>query len=287
MGFLTKALSTGAKIIKAVTPTKAKLTNVKDTLISAVTGKGVTANTGSKTVDKVLSSAASNPFTTALAATAIVAPVKTIAAVKSTSAALPTKAKVAAVIAAPVIASAVIQNPKIISSVAKTPAALSSFGANIGNLSANPSLENLEKTIKDNPIISGAVIGAGALIVGKGVTGIGASVANTIATSKNTAAAKAAAQGISIPMSDLQAGDNLIPQSANNALVPAVYGSSVGAATVPYTPQTQVLGRPAGASALSRRRRLAQNKRPSQSQSLRVNIYNQTKSLYRSHTMYN
>lgn len=62
---------------------KERVTNVVKTVVSAVTLKGVKSNTGNAVVDKVLSSAASNPYVTAGIATAVVKAPAIISAVKS------------------------------------------------------------------------------------------------------------------------------------------------------------------------------------------------------------
>lgn len=162
-----------------------RLTNVKDTLISAVTGKGVQSNTGIKAVDKVLSAAASNPFTTAAVVAVGVNPSGALAAGKAAFSALPAGGKVAAVVAAPVVVGAVASNPKIVNEVAKAPSALANFGSNTANFAANPSIDSAKKIIQQNPIISGALV-AGAAVAAGGAVATGVNYLNTQAIKQNT-----------------------------------------------------------------------------------------------------
>lgn len=176
---------------------KERIKNVGQTIISAISGKGVQSNTGNKTADTVLSAAASNPFTTAAVVAVAAAPTAALGTVKAGFSALPTGGKVAAVVAAPVVTSAVIANPNIAKSAAQAPAKLSQFGSNIGTLSKNPTLENATQVFKDNPILtSAAVVGTG-VIVGKGASSLIATAANTSAIRKNTEVMTSGNVGIS------------------------------------------------------------------------------------------
>lgn len=161
-----------------------RLKNVKDTLVAAVTGKGVQANTPSKAVNTVLSAAASNPFTTA----AVVTPVNTAKAAVAGFNALPAAGKVASAIAAPVVIGAVVSNPSSIGKAAQAPAALSNFGSNVGGFINNPSTEAAKGIFKENPVIS-SIVGIGtAAVIGAAATGAITSAANTVAVKANTKA---------------------------------------------------------------------------------------------------
>jgi len=170
-----------------------RLGNVKNTLIAAVTGKGVKSNTGINAVDKVLSTAASNPFTTAAAVSVAVNPVGAINAAKSVFTALPTSAKAVSILATPVVVGAVVQNPQIAVEAAKTPSKLANFGSNASALLANPSVDNLKTLVKENPLISTGAALAGTAAVGGGL-GLAANTAatylNSRATNKNTQTAE-------------------------------------------------------------------------------------------------
>jgi hypothetical protein len=161
---------------------KERLANVKNTLVAAVTGKGVQSNTGNATVDKVLSAAASNPLTTA----ALITPVNTLSAAKAGFSARSSGAKVAVVAASPVVLGAAIANPKIVSKAAQTPANLAQFGSNIGEFSANPTWAGAKQIAQDNPVITGATVLGGGLVIGKGAAGILSTAANTAAVRANT-----------------------------------------------------------------------------------------------------
>jgi len=252
-----------------------RLKNVGATLVAAVTGKGVQANTSNTTVNKVLSTAASNPFTTAAVVAVAAAPKVAASAVTQTFKSLSPTAKVATIVATPVVASAIITNPKIVSKVSETPKALSNFGANVGEFSKNPSADTALTIAKENPVITGALAAGAVLVTGKAITGAVTSVANTIAVKENTAttaavlATEKAIENVNIK--ELPAETN-IPPSILKA------PSADSAALVPITPQTQVLGKPA--TSLTQNSRVKHKKIAPQSQSLRVNIYNQSKTLY-------
>ena len=164
-----------------------RLTNVKDTLIAAVTGKGVQSNTGIKVVDTALSAAASNPFTTALPVGLIKNPAYLTNAAAAAFKALPTAGKAAVIIGSPIVISAAVANPKIISSAATAPKQLTTFGSNLGALSKDPSLSGLLQVAKQNPLISSAIVGSGLLVAG-GSAGTISTLLNTSAVKKNTAA---------------------------------------------------------------------------------------------------
>jgi hypothetical protein len=250
--------STVQKVVTAITPTKAKLQNVIAVEKAAITGKGVTANTGSPAVNKVLSAAASNPFTTA----AVVTPVNTIGAVKAGFSALSTGAKVATVGGGLVVGvPAVISNPKIIGSVASSPSSIASFSSNVGAFSADPTVENAKSIFTDNPLISTAAIGTAAFIVGKSATGAITSIANTLAVKENTKVAAAAGKSITA---------NLPTDLKNGSVLPT---ATTGSEAIPITPSTQIVGKSASRSVSNYSKRgIKRDLR--QIQSTRINIIN-------------
>lgn len=184
-----------------------RLANVGNTLVAAVTGKGVQSNTGIKVVDQVLSTAASNPFSTAAIAATVVNPAGAVNAVKSVFTALPTSAKVISIVATPVVVGAVVENPKIAVEAAKTPSKLANFGSNASALLANPSVDNLKTLVKENPVIAAGTALAGAAVVGGGL-GLAANTAatyfNTQSTNKNTQPAEITVPKGSDPMEYMQ-----------------------------------------------------------------------------------
>jgi len=228
---------------------KERLSNVGETLKAAVTGKGVVANTPSNVANKVLGYAASNPFLTAAPIAVARNPAATLGAIKNTFNALPAAGKIGVVAGAPVVVGAVVSNPGLISKAANAPRELSEFGGDVGNLIANPSLENAKETFQNSPIIS-SVIGAGTAIA------IGAAATGTIATIANTRAVKA---------------NTAIAANPSNAFVPT--GQNQVAPTVPLTPATTVIGREVSSRVPGKR---ASKKRSGTgNQTVRVQILNQ------------
>jgi hypothetical protein len=253
-------------VVTALIPTKDKITNTLQTVKAAVTGQGVQANTPNPTVNKVLSTAASNPFTTAAVVTVGVAPKIAATIVTSGIKALPTSGKIALAVATPVVIGATIKDPNIVSKAAELPKNLSSFGSNIGTFSANPSIDNALQIAKDNPIISGGVIAATGIIAGKGVTGI----LNTIAVKENTAATNKILEN----MNTTQPISNILPSNNNN--LPAILPTSTtGTQNKPITPETQIIPKSASSTSIKKYRK--ETKKIPQTQSLRVNIYNQSR----------
>jgi len=241
---------------------KERLSNVGKTLYAAVTGQGVQSNTGIKTVDKALSAAASNPFTTAAVVTVAAAPLKTLSLAKSAFNALPATGKVAVVAAAPIVTSAVVSNPKIVTSAAKAPKELSRFGSDVGGLIKEPSVKKAKELLQESPLIVTALGVAGVAAVGPGIV-------SAIGTAKQAKATERVAESISnLPAA---VGHNS-PQETG--LSP--YASPAAASQVPLTPATQVMGREVSTTN-GAQRRISRRKPPSkpQTQSVRLNILNQ------------
>jgi len=246
---------------------KERLLNVGATLKAAYTGKGVTAKTGSKTLDVVLSAAASNPIATTLALATVVSPLKVLGHVKAGFSLLPAGGKVAAVIGAPVVAGAVISNPSLIGKAVKAPSELAELGADVGSFIKEPSLKKAKDVVLGSPVISGVIAG-GALLVG------GGALARTISGIAQTEA-----------LQDIAASSQQLTVSGLPAVTtPAVTTSSITplASEVPVSPETQILPRPAGTPTSSSRRAGRRRSEQRVSQSVRVNVFNSNKaSLYR------
>ena len=182
---------------------KERLANASNTLLSAVGIKkgGVQSNTGVKVLDNALSATASRPFSTAGVVAGVINPTGAIASVKAVGGVVASEfsklslgAKAVAVVSTPVVASAVVSSPKLRSSIAAAPSSLSNFGANIGGLVENPSIENLTKIAKDNPVLTGLAGATGLVAIGAA----GRGVAGIIATSQNTKALKESTQGSAV-----------------------------------------------------------------------------------------
>lgn len=254
---------------------KERLANVGNTLLAAVGIKkgGVQSNTGLKPVDTVLSAAASYPFVTAgvVAGGMLVTGTKAPAAFTnvaqpvagkaiSSFSALSGKQKAVAVVSSLVVPPALVTSPKLRSAVASAPSGLVNFGANVGSLVEDPSISNLSKIAKENPVIAaGAVatglIGAGAAV--RGVASIAATAINTGAIRENTGVAAAAGQSV------LGAEKGIISSpsvAGNTALAAPVANSEV---------KTPII--PAGRSvSTTRKRRKTKQKTPSMTQNVKV-----------------
>jgi len=209
-----------------------RLANVRDTLVYAVTGKGVVANTPSATTNKVLSTAASNPFVTALGGAVAVAPKAAITAAGAGFNALPTSGKVATVLATPVIIGAVASNPAIVKDVASAPRELSEFGADASSFLANPSKESFGNLIENSPIISSGLAIAG-------VAAVSPAIVSAVSQARQSEAIRDLAESLPASISSLPA-----TPASGNFLPPAV----------PITPATTVIGR-AASTGVARRKK--------------------------------
>ncbi len=262
------------KAVSAIIPTKAKVTNVVDVYKSVLTGKGATANIPG-TTGKIVSSAASNPFTTALAVT----PLNTLSAAKAGFTALSTGQKVLAVSSVPVVASVAISNPKVISSAGKVPSSVANFAGNVAQFSSNPSWDSAKEIISENPIVSGAVAFGAATIVGGGILGAVNTAINTSAIRSNTKATEKAIA--SLTDSTLPAVSNSI-LTASEGLPKALSGTSA-ASGIPITPSTQIIGKSAGVARKNQRKKNSLTTSALR-QVMRVTINNQGKHLYTNRT---
>jgi len=167
-----------------------RLKNVGETLAAAVTLKGVTADTGNKALDKVISTAASNPYATAAVITAAASPIGAAVA-KSVgqsfaSSSLTTKA---AVITGGIVGGSFLTtSEKAQQDLTNLPSSLSNFGSNLGQFYDNPSLKSAADIVKENPLISAATAAGIIGTVGVGAAGLIASAANTAALRSKTSA---------------------------------------------------------------------------------------------------
>ena len=233
---------------------KERLKNVGNTLVAAVTGKGVQSNTGQKQVDAVLGYAASNPFVTAAVGAAAYNPSALASAAKSGYGALSPTAKLATVVAAPVVVGAVVSNPGLVSKAGKAPSDLARFGSDLGEFAEDPTLSGAKQILSNSPLISGGIALGGAALIGGGIAGTLATIANTSAIKKNT-------QSSTLPAS--------LPSGVTSS--PSVLtGGGVGS-PIPLTPETMVIGREVTSGSVARRVKA----RRAQRQSVSVRILNQ------------
>jgi len=172
-----------------------RLSNAGNTILSALTGKGVEATTSIKPLNTALSTVASNPYLSAAAVATVVNPAGAVAAIKEVAGAastafkaapLATKAKVT--VATGLIAPLIIAQPgKTAQTIAEAPGNIVNFESNLVSFYKNPSLSSAKDIFKENPVIAG-----GAAVAAVAATGIGlAGTANTVATFMNTQAMKA------------------------------------------------------------------------------------------------
>lgn len=283
MGLISSLKTAASKVVKVLAnPTgkeDAGVKNILPTVKAALTGQGVTANTGNKTADKVLSAAASNPYATAAVVATLAAPAAALGTAKAigSAATASTTGKIATVAAVPVAVGFVVSSPKkTTKAIATAPAALSNFGANVGEFVEQPSIEKAKDIVAENPIISAGLLAAGAVAAGKLATGAATSIANTLAVQKNTKVAEKLLE--TTATTPTYVSDVLAAES--NQLIPLSSNKSVSA--VPLTPETQVIGKAVTTKSVAKRKRTPLKRyNGGQRQSLRVNIFNQTKSLYR------
>lgn len=171
---------------------KERLLNVKDTIVSALTGK-VQSNTGNKALDSVLSTAASHPFIVAGGAASIANPAGAAAVVKSvagatskafTASSFTTKAAI--VVSTPFVYGAIASNPVGVAKAAATaPSKLASAGYDAGKLIQEPSIQKGYDYVKTHPGISVAGLTAGLIGIGFS-SGTIATILNTKAMNQNT-----------------------------------------------------------------------------------------------------
>jgi len=242
---------------------KERLANVGSTLKSAVTGQGVRANTSSPKVNAVLSAAATNPYTSALAIAVGANPSNALSAARAGFTALPTSGKVLTVAATPLVASALVSQPKAASIILSAPSAAARFGGNASDFIANPTLQGAKKVASESPLITGALALGTVATIGSGLSGTIATALNTQAVKKNT-----------------QASTNALPTSPPISTAIPVEAKAANT-MVPITPATQVIGREASVTSprarSTRKRALA---RKPVTNTVRVQIVNQNRNSY-------
>jgi len=100
-----------------------------------------------------------------------------------------TAGKVIAIASAPVVVGALSSSPKASTALVNAPSSLVNFGSNVGKVLENPTLSNVQQTIKENPLISGAVVTTGLIATGGAIKAV-TNVLQTQAVRENTQAIK-------------------------------------------------------------------------------------------------
>jgi len=241
-----------------------RVSNVGNTLLAAVTGKGVKSNTGSAGVDKILSYAASNPFTTALVGAGAINPSALGGTLKAGFNALPASGKAATIVAAPIVIGAVSSNPGLVAQAGTAPSQLSEFGKDIGAVTKNPTVQGFKDVFVNSPVLSTGTALLGIAAIGGGTAAAISTIANTRAIKENTRAINAPTAPVGVlptsPAMDLPTS----PQS----------GTIAAPQEQPLTPETQVLGKEVKSPTRSIAKRRSTPK-ASIANAVRVNIFNQ------------
>lgn len=108
------------------------------------------------------------------------------------------KGKVIAAVAAPVVISTLASSEKARTAVINAPSELAQFGADLGQLIQEPSIQKAKELVKESPIISSLVGAAAVAGVGLGTAGVVSTILNTQAIKENTKV-KAGAGNITNP----------------------------------------------------------------------------------------
>jgi len=217
-----------------------RLGNVANTLKSALTLKGVQANTGNKTADVVLGSLASNPYLTALPGAKIGGvTIATSVASKAVSAFQGAKFTTQALVVGGGIfgANALAKSPTLVEGVVNTPSNLANFGENIGEFVEEPSIGKAKEILLENPVIAGATAGAIAIASGASL----GTVASIIATKENTDAIRdSTAQLPFVPTQTTKSSAGAVAPVLTDELTPSKTDTS---ATVPAVASSEKTNR--------------------------------------------
>lgn len=155
--------------------------------------------------------------------------------------AIPTTAKGKAIAVASTIVgvSAVASNPiGTTEAIGKVPGALANVGTNIGEFSANPTLQGAIDIAKENPVL----VGAGALAIGSGIAGTVATILNTRATKENTQTIIAPSDNnIPVGSSTLENPISNIPASTQDLIQPETAVGNNDVSGSPLTTPTKTI----------------------------------------------
>lgn len=179
------------------------------------------------------------------------------------------------VVGAPVIAGTVAKDPTI---VTKVPGKVIEFEKDLYKASKEPSLSSFADVLKENKEVS-LFLGATALAAG-GATAVNAynTFSNTQAIKENTEATQKVIDNTLNPDDKKTKITDVLP--TNNIKVPeTVIPTATGTSLVPLTPETQVLGKSVRSSTIKKHK----HRKTTPTGNIRININNQTKSLYIPH----
>lgn len=165
-----------------------------------------------------------------------------------------TKGKIIAAVAAPIVAGAVVSQPtKTAETIIKAPSELAEFGAGVGNLVAQPSVESAKKLFEESPILTTLT---GAALVGGAVK----TILPAIATARQTAAINEQTEAI---------------REGTSKLLPTESG--IIGSTKPITPPTETIS--AGVKRKPSKKRLKAPQSPNISQRVNVIVSNKSSSI--------
>lgn len=189
------ALAHPIKVATAIVSPKTTVAEVSKTFEAQSTIKKVTQiATGTLAIATTIGGAAATGILGASAKAGTAAKV-----VKSTAAALipeTTKGKAITAAAAVVTVPALVSSPKLVEKVVNAPSELAQFGADIGELVENPSIESVKELVKESPVISTAAALGTVAVVGLGTAGIISGVSNTLAIKESTKATEKAIEAM-------------------------------------------------------------------------------------------
>lgn len=260
-----------ATLVKAVMPTKEKLTNVVTVLsqsLNPFSSVKPVANVSNPTLKTVLETVAAHPYATAAFVATPVSIIKSpaVATVAKTAATslIPKTiiGKVATTAAIPIAVGVISKKPvESAKALISAPSNLANFGGNTANLISNPSVDNLKTLFKENPVISTSVVAGAVAVAGLGTAGLVSNYLNTQAVKENTAARSPSSQ---LPFSVTEVKDDFGSQTVvgtNNQLAPSV----------PQTPQTNIVN---DKVSVKRKRRSTKPLLPSIRQNVNVMVSN-------------
>jgi len=280
MGFISGAVSAiKSTVSKAVSTVASVVKNPAPAVIKAPA-------TVSKAVTTTNTAIVKATPTIAAAGATLISPSSVMKAIVGTAkvAAKNPVATGAAVIVVPTVLKSSTAKETLIQGGLNLPTSINNYTTNLAKTIDNPTKENFLETGRENPFLLGGTALLGGAVLGKSVltlTNFVSNYSNTAAIKENTDVMKETlknAPEVILKTDDKPAKTTDLPKPINTT--PAVLPTtSTNTSPVPITPETQVLGKPAGSSSIKRYARARTIQKPN-IQSVRVNIFNQTKSLY-------
>lgn len=266
MGLLS---SIGKGIVKVLDINKAAFTNPVTLVTKGVDAAVKQSNsyTPAQAVPKILATTATVAGAvltagTSLGRTAAVTVAKTL--VPKTA-----KGVIATAVAAPVVVGVLSSSSKAREGLISAPSSLANVGSNIGKVIENPTIENVKETFKENPVAATLIAAAPLAIVGGGISGTVASIANTAAVKENTKASTPSAPAISPDTV------TVVDKSSQFKAMP-VPTETVAASTSPTTAQTHAVSTK---SSTKRKKKAVKAAIPSISQKVNVIVQNRSSSV--------